>query len=185
MSMTKEAIAKFKEQMGWVGSVYRLTFPDGRVYVGQTMQNVEGRWKEGKAYKECGEIFDAIVWFGWKNITKEILYSGLSRLQAYYYERKTIEEMRSDEKGKGFNGNKGRKYGQFQVAFVLSRLRGTKADVFTTYIEADEYEDFKSPMYVSTEKRLYKIEKIDDFIFYGTPTKEAPKEYEMWLHLEE
>ena len=174
MSMTKEAIEKMKLQMGWTCSVYRLTFPDGMIYVGQTSRDVHERWQGGSAYRECGAIFDAIMWFGWRNIKKEVLYTGLSRLQAYYYERKTIEEMCSAEKDKGFNKNSGRRYGDMEMVFVLSDGKSQEAAVYTIYVDADDVGSYDGLCFVKCGRRFYKGGMIDRFIYFGALTKEKP-----------
>ena len=82
MSMKPEAVANMRRYYGWTYKVYLLTFPDGKIYVGQTELDVTKRWRGGLGYKDNREMFDAILWHGWKNIKKEILADGLSKLQA-------------------------------------------------------------------------------------------------------
>lgn len=62
MSMEPEAVANMRRYYGWTYKVYLLTFPDGKIYVGQTELDVTKRWRGGLGYKDNREMFDAILW---------------------------------------------------------------------------------------------------------------------------
>lgn len=55
-------------------SVYRLTFPDGKTYVGFTGQKPEKRWRSGWGYYCNKPMFEAILDYGWRNIKREVLF---------------------------------------------------------------------------------------------------------------
>ena len=48
-------------------TVYKLTDPEGKIYIGCTGQTVEKRWREGKGYSRETPIRRAIDEFGWEN----------------------------------------------------------------------------------------------------------------------
>jgi len=50
--------------------IYKLTFPDDKVYIGQTRRNPEDRWIKGAGYKKQEKVYQAILKFGWDNIKK-------------------------------------------------------------------------------------------------------------------
>ena len=54
-------------------SIYKLTLPDGRAYVGMTGNKPYRRWQGGSGYVSNIPFYHEIQYFGWKNITKEIL----------------------------------------------------------------------------------------------------------------
>lgn len=54
-------------------TIYLLTSPSGRHYVGQTKQPLEERWRKGNGYKSCTLLNKAIQKYGWDNFTHEIL----------------------------------------------------------------------------------------------------------------
>jgi group I intron endonuclease len=62
-----------------MGVIYKITSPSGRVYIGQTMQDIEKRWKQHvdaahRVYKDhCKVLNKAIRKYGSKNFTIEIL----------------------------------------------------------------------------------------------------------------
>ena len=58
---------------------------NGKVYIGQTIQNVEERWKNGKAYKSCTRFNNAINKYGWDNFEHIILEQG-------DWDQKTLDE---------------------------------------------------------------------------------------------
>lgn len=52
--------------------LYRLTFPNGMVYIGSTF-DIKSRWA-GKGYKyRDQDVYTHIVEFGWDNIKREVL----------------------------------------------------------------------------------------------------------------
>ena len=54
-------------------SIYKLTLPDGRAYIGMTSKKPYSRWRGGSGYIKNIPFYHEIQYFGWKNITKEIL----------------------------------------------------------------------------------------------------------------
>lgn len=94
--------------------VYMHTFPNGKVYIGQTMQNPEYRFQNGRGYKGCRYVYSAIKKYGWDNIKHEILIDDLTSEEADYWEEYYITAYQSNTKAKGYNlrtgGTSGYKY---------------------------------------------------------------------------
>lgn len=67
--------------------LYIHKFPNDKVYIGITSQDVNKRWRQGEGYKDQF-VYKAILKYGWKNILHQILLDGLSKEQA---EEKEIE----------------------------------------------------------------------------------------------
>ena len=57
-------------------SVYKHTFPDGKVYIGISI-NPKTRWSRGHGYKNNKIMDKEIKNVGWENITHEILFENL------------------------------------------------------------------------------------------------------------
>jgi hypothetical protein len=74
--------------MSW--SVYKHTFPDGRVYIGITSLSPNERWDSGLGYESQPKFFRQIVKVGWDNIEHEVLASGLSEQSAREMEKNLI-----------------------------------------------------------------------------------------------
>ena len=49
-------------------SVYIHIFPNQKVYIGITKQEVKKRWKLGEGYKGQDYVYKAIKKYGWANI---------------------------------------------------------------------------------------------------------------------
>jgi group I intron endonuclease len=90
------------------GVIYKLTFPNNKIYIGQSI-NYSARMLKHKsdAYKEAGKnyniyLYKAIRKYGWDNVSKEILeevdVSRLDDLELYYQEK-----FHSFEKEAGYN----------------------------------------------------------------------------------
>lgn len=85
-------------------TLYRHTFPNGKVYIGITGQDPIVRWgKDGSRYKENGLMWNAIQKYGWDNIKHEILYTDLTEDLANELERASIKAHRATERDFGYN----------------------------------------------------------------------------------
>lgn len=87
--------------------VYKHTSPNGKVYIGQTCQKPENRWKHGKGYLNNKYFYHAIQKYGWDNFKHEILYSDLSKEEADILEVKMISQYNSTNPKYGFNMENG------------------------------------------------------------------------------
>lgn len=83
--------------------VYKHTAPNGKVYIGITKLDVNRRWQNGENYKTSKHFYNAVKKYGWENIKHEILYSGLSRIDAENKEIELIKEYDSTNPKKGYN----------------------------------------------------------------------------------
>ena len=85
--------------------IYNLIFPNGKVYIGQTKQEIQKRWGfQGKGYKNCPKVYNAILKYGWENVKKEILYDKLNHNDANMLEIKLITEVyNSNNNNFGYN----------------------------------------------------------------------------------
>ena len=60
-------------------TIYYHTFPNKKMYFGQTCQKLEDRWgKDGKGYIQQPIMWNAIQKYGWDNIKHEILVENLT-----------------------------------------------------------------------------------------------------------
>lgn len=76
-----------------------------KVYVGQTCQLPQRRWRNGKAYStnQDTHFANAIRKWGWDNFEHIILEEGLTKSQADFYERMYIKEYDATNRLKGYN----------------------------------------------------------------------------------
>ena len=84
-------------------TVYKLTDPEGKVYIGCTGKTVEERWRNGWHYNCYSRIYKAIRKFGWVNIEKKILCEKLTREGAEKLEKWFIAYYDSANPEKGYN----------------------------------------------------------------------------------
>lgn len=90
--------------------VYRHTSPTGKVYVGVTSQNILARWRNGKGYPQNRHFTSAIEKYGWDSFTHEILFSDLSKDEAFAKEVELIRFHRSNNPDYGYNQSSGGEY---------------------------------------------------------------------------
>ena len=84
-------------------TVYRLTDPEGKIYIGCTGKPVEERWKKGGGYSRDTPIRRAIDEFGWENFRHEILCEHLVKAGAEKLEKWFIAFYDSSDPEKGYN----------------------------------------------------------------------------------
>lgn len=84
-------------------SVYRLSFPNGKSYIGITRKQLHQRWKNGLGYQHYMPVRKAINHYGWDLVTKECLYCGLSREDAESKEIELIAKFNSMNRDFGYN----------------------------------------------------------------------------------
>ena len=84
-------------------TVYKLTDPDGKVYIGVTGKTVEERWNKGRGYSRGTPIREAIRKYGWESFQHEILCEKLTRDGAEKLEKAFITYYDSSDPEKGYN----------------------------------------------------------------------------------
>ena len=84
-------------------TVYKLTSPEGKVYIGCTGLKVRQRWDNGRAYWRHVPIGEAIARYGWDNMKKEVLCEKLTREGAESLEEWFINYYDSRNPEKGYN----------------------------------------------------------------------------------
>lgn len=74
-----------------------------KVYIGQTCQNPERRWRNGEGYKDSPLFYLAIQKYGWNNFEHKILETNLSQAEANERERYWIKIYNANNKQNGYN----------------------------------------------------------------------------------
>ena len=76
---------------------------NGKIYVGQTCQKPESRWRNGKGYDGCTYFYNAINKYGWDNFEHIICLSNLSLEDANDFEEILIKKLDTTNPNKGYN----------------------------------------------------------------------------------
>lgn len=84
-------------------TVYKHTFPNGKVYIGITKQAPSKRWRNGTGYLGQKVLYNAILKYGWDNVKHEILYADLSKEEAEQKEIEMISFHKSNQHDYGYN----------------------------------------------------------------------------------
>lgn len=92
--------------------LYKLTFPNGKSYIGITRQYLNARWLCGHGYKpkkgKTCVMYDDILFYGWKNIQKEVLIDyGMNKKEAAEQEKLYIKKYNTDDPDLGYNIQEG------------------------------------------------------------------------------
>lgn len=89
-------------------SVYKLTSPKGKVYIGCTGEKPEDRWSKG--YVHNSELSNDIQKFGFDNFEHEVVRSNLHEDNAYELEKELIHKYNSTNPDYGYNKSTGGRY---------------------------------------------------------------------------
>lgn len=84
-------------------SIYRHTFPNGKIYIGITSQKPHERWASGKGYSKQPLMHNAIEKYGWDNVKHDILSMELTCEEACGMERNIISSTGCNNREVGYN----------------------------------------------------------------------------------
>ena len=84
-------------------TVYKLTDPAGKIYIGCTGQTVKRRWRNGAGYKSNTPVGRAIRALGWNSIRKDILCEKLIKEGAEKLEGGARKGARVSAEAKALN----------------------------------------------------------------------------------
>ena len=84
-------------------TVYKLTSPTGKIYIGCTGRKPQKRWRNGQGYRNNSILYADIQKFGWDAFTKEILCEKLTKEGAESIEKRMIDISDARNLRKGYN----------------------------------------------------------------------------------
>lgn len=89
-------------------TVYKHTFPNGKVYIGITKRTPEQRWGcQGYGYRSNLEMWQAINTYGWDNIQHEVLFRNKTMEEASQLEKILIKQYNALNPNFGYNKTAG------------------------------------------------------------------------------
>lgn len=104
--------------------VYKYTFPNGKIYIGKTVNTIEKRaGSNGVHYGSNTLVGRAIRKYGWINIKKEVIKDNLSNDEASELEKQLISEYNSTNRDVGYNLTKGGDGGAVKGHIVTEETR--------------------------------------------------------------
>lgn len=111
-------------------SVYRLTSPNGKVYIGITKRDPKIRWANGKGYYQNRHLYAAILKYGWDNFAHDVLVTDLEKSTACKLEEELVALYRSNDPRFGYNNSvggeapsKGRKQSPEEIAKRVAAIK--------------------------------------------------------------
>lgn len=94
-------------------SIYMLSFPNNKKYIGLTKLKPEYRWNNGKGYIGGQLVKKAIEKYGWENVIHQILDTTDVPEIAYELEKKYIREYKTTDRSFGYNLSLGGESGSY------------------------------------------------------------------------
>lgn len=142
-------------------TVYMLTFPNGKRYIGLTAQKPEVRWNNGNGYK--GQyVYKAIEKYGWGNIEKQIVSKNITADEAMEMEMRLIMKYKTTLSKHGYNRDVGGSlghHGQFPMYIIKTNKRGKHIKTYTNLEEICYELKIKSSSYIKEaciNQKLYR-----------------------------
>lgn len=100
---------------------------NGKMYIGQTSQDVKIRWNYGNGYIDSPKFYSAIKKYGWNNFKHIILIDNLTLDEANIYEEAFIKEYNTIRNGYNIKYGGNNKTFPDEVKIKISKtLSGTK-----------------------------------------------------------
>lgn len=103
--LTEDGLLSLAERGSY--TVYEHVFPNGKKYIGITVQKVQNRWRNGKGYKANDHLINAISKYGWGSVQHNIIITGLSKAAAELKEKELIAAHKTNDKRYGYNIQEG------------------------------------------------------------------------------
>ncbi len=113
---------------------------NNKVYIGQTCQKPEDRWKNGFGYKTQENFYKDIEKYGWDSFEHIILYKSLSSEEADLKEEEMIEFYQSYLPEKGYNTYK-KNYSNYHFADLWANPE-TRKKIIIKLTEQRNTEDY-------------------------------------------
>lgn len=84
--------------------IYKHTFPNGKIYIGQTKTKLSRRFMAGNGYNNCPLMSRAIAKYGWASVKTEVIHQNITTLEeANKLEQYYIELYNSNNPQIGYN----------------------------------------------------------------------------------
>lgn len=125
-------------------SVYKHTFPNEKIYIGITKNNVTERWKNGTGYDSQTLMKRAIEKYGWDSIYHEILEDNLTHDEACSREEYYIKLFKTNNRKYGYNITFGGDSGRNIVNPVIQYYKGEMVNCFESLTVASKLLDLSS-----------------------------------------
>ena len=112
-------------------TVYKLTSPTGKIYIGFTGRRPERRWNSGYGYQYSVILYGDIVKFGWAAFSKEIVCEKLTKEGAENIEKQLVDLLDTRNPFKDYNVfTGGARKGSVASNAAKKRMRITKIKMF-------------------------------------------------------
>lgn len=155
--------------------VYIHIFPNGKRYIGLTMRDVNKRWGNGIGYKKQKVVYNAILKYGWNNIS-HIVYECDTESEMKYLERYLIAYYNTTDHRYGYNVSTGGESGSGVPS--VNRKPIDQYDKFGNFIrtwesimEVEKELNYKNPAICACVRKRY----TTSYNFYWCYSGETPE----------
>lgn len=132
--------------------VYKHTFPNNKVYIGITKNNVARRWMNGNGYNSQ-YVYRAINKYGWDNIKHEVLFENLTKEEAEQKEISLIAHYKSNKTQHGYNISCGGNYAGIMAETTKEKLRKIHKGKVLSEITKEKIRKARSKQIISEETK--------------------------------
>ena len=138
---------------------------NNKIYIGQTCQKLQRRWREGEGYKHCSYFYSAIQKYGWDNFEHFILFDNLTQEEANKMEKRIILLFDSINPEIGYNlelGGDNKQHTEETKQKISNSLKG-------------KFAGEKNPMYGKTTAIAKNVLCIETGEIFPSATKAGQK----------
>lgn len=102
-----------------------------KIYIGQTFQEPEKRWRNGTGYKSSPYFWNAIQKYGWDGFEHIIIFNNLSVDEANIFEAELIKKYKTTIPNYGYNLRDGGKNGKVPIS-IRRKISKTLREKFNS-----------------------------------------------------
>lgn len=132
--------------------VYKHTFPNNKVYIGITKNNVSRRWINGNGYNSQ-YVYRAIKKYGWENIKHEVLFENLTKEEAEQKEINLIAHYKSNQTQHGYNISGGGNHAGIMAETTKEKLRQINKGKILSENTKEKIREARSRQIISEETK--------------------------------
>ena len=163
-------------------SLYEHVFPNGKKYIGITLDPKQRFSNGGKGYSNNDKMSKAIKKFGWGNVKHNIIETGLTRKEAAEKERELIEK--EDTVINGYNISSGGQAGRTLYCKHITKMLSVASKL-------KEYKCFANRAYELSENEswAYQMNLVDIVIreevewYRNAQFYDSYDEFQAWFYL--
>lgn len=157
---------------------------NGKIYIGQTCQSFNSRFRNGEGYRGSTHFYNAIQKYGWDNFEHEIIASNLTLQEANHFEELLINKLNTTNSDIGYNlksGGENNRHSEETKQKIREAKKGEKCHMYGTHLSEETKKKLSKAhkgkkLSDETKRKLSELNKGKNNPKYGKHLSDETKE---------